>query len=217
MSTRSIRLWHLLILMIPTAIVCFFVSVAQQAMVYTNRSNCYNNLFYNAIQLVKYRDGYGHYPPAVFTGEGRKPVHSWRVLTYNLGGNDLASDYEYNLGEPWDSPGNLKAAAAPSWLVCRNNQSDPRRYTNYVAVINRGVSTLQRADAIPRGSPEAARQVLLIEYPNSDILWTEPRDLDADDLGKLDEGNDLWGIGVVFADAKVRRVSLAELRKLFGR
>ncbi len=56
--------------------------------------------------------------------------------------------------------------------------------------------------------------VLLIEYPNSDILWTEPRDLDIKDLDKLAPGADEHGLGVLFADGHFERLSLPELRWL---
>lgn len=143
-------------------------------------------------------------------------MHSWRALAYWELGTEFTRTYD--IAKPWDTPANLKAAAVtPQCFGCPNTQGRPPPFTNFVAVVDRGVSSLERANALGPGSPEAARLVLLIEYPNSEIPWTEPRDLDLSDLPKLAAGSDPDGLGVIFADGHFRRMPRGELLKLLGR
>jgi Protein of unknown function (DUF1559) len=214
------RLRSLVLALIPLAMLFALASAVARARASANAAVCHGNMSQMAIHLLNYREIYGHFPPAVFTGDGTTPPQSWRVLLHTYMEQStwqVGFGRNYDLTRPWNSPGNLATAnPMPASFACKNNQGEPPKYTNYVAVIDRGVSSLESADAIPRGSPEEARHVLLIEYPNSTTPWNEPRDLDVDDLAKLNQGVDP-GIGVIFADARFRRVSLAELLKLFGR
>lgn len=217
----QIRLRTLLLVVIPAALVLAVAAAVSRARTDANASSCHGSMAQIALGLLNYRELHGHFPPAAFTGAGGTRLHSWRVL--------LLADIEgvgwsvgvgrtYNMAQPWNSPGNRSAAElGPALFRCRNNQGESGHSANYVALIDRGVSSFERADAIPRGSPEAARQVLVIEYPNSHIFWTEPRDLDLDDLSRLSPGADPRGLGVVFADGHYERMALAELRALLGR
>ncbi len=124
----------------------------------------------------------------------------------------LANDYDFSL--PWNAPRNRPLSReVPDEFVCDNNQYRSARFTNYVAWVDHGVSSLERASAIPRNSPQAAEFILILEYPNSDILWTEPRDLDIKDLDKLAPGADPHGLGVLFADGHFERLPLPKLRR----
>ena len=143
-------------------------------------------------------------------------MQSWRAYIRQYISDGF--NQKYDLERPWSTPANQHVVNIGARLFCcPNNQEEPNRFTNYVAVIDHGVSTFDQANQIPKGSPEEAKQVLVIEYPNSDILWTEPRDLDVTELHKLAEGNDPLGLGVLFADGSFRRMKRAEVLKLFGR
>ena len=219
MRALQTKTQHLLISMIPLALAFTLIAAVGQARKAARESQCHGNLSGQIhIALLNLRDRLGgHYPPLVTLGPDGKPMYGWRAQVHR----EAAGSYfgiGYDFAQPWNCAGNLKAARV-GWRMfnCPNNQTEAGPMTNFVAVIDRGVSTLALASAIPPGFPAEAKQVLVIEYPNSDILWTEPRDLDVTELAKLADGNDSKGLGVLFADGKFRRIPRAEVLKLFGR
>ena len=217
MKLRPMRLRTLLILMVPIALFLTVATRARWARTMANQAQCHSNLAFLNIQLSNYRLNHGRYPPAVFPGRRSATPHSWRAIVH---AESHVDDFAavYNLFQPWNSPGNRKAADdTPRVFGCRNNHTHGSRAANYVAVIDGDVSTLDLAAAIPPGAPEEARQVLLVEYPNSDIAWTEPRDLDVTELSRLGPGSDPGGIGVLFADGSFRRLRREDIPVLFGR
>jgi len=215
-KTFQIKTRHLLVLMVPLALVFAFVGFAHRARREARQSQCHGYLGGQVcLALINLGDRLGRYPPTVTFGPDGKPMHSWRTQVFRELG---APGCSYDFTQPWDSPANLAVASrAYKTYNCPNNQSDSGPLTNYVAIIDRSLSSLDRANKVPRGSPDSADLVLLIEYPNSDILWTEPRDLDVTELDKLADGNDPRGLGVLFADGGFRRMPRAEVLKLFRR
>lgn len=216
MKLLTMRLRTLLLLMVPIALLCGFMVALRSAKMASRQSVCQSHLEYIYGSLLRHRLGRGHYPPAVYPDRFAVNQHSWRAVASIQSSGDFSYS-NYNLFQPWNSPANIKTAAEAhlDFFRCPNNQAVGVMDTNYVAVIVNGVSTLELADAIPNGAPEAARQVLLIEYQNSGIGWTEPRDLDIKDLAKLGPGADPDGIGVLFADGSFRRFRVEELPALF--
>ena len=215
---RPIRLktWHLLVLMVPLSLFCSLMPMVRAARKAAREVQCRINLEECVILLNEIRDRTGRYPPAVTPGPDGKPMHSWRAYLASSAQRPAVAGYDFL--QPWSSPVNLKAAAvAPREFVCPNTQAEPPRFANFVAVTDHGVSTFDRANTIPARSAPASKQILLIEYPNSDILWTEPRDLDVTELDKLTQGAETQGLAVIFADRTVRRLPLAAVLKAFGR
>ncbi len=221
MNLARPRIKSVIIALIPIALMVALATGVWRVRTDSKEAICHGNMAGMAVHLFDYRDLYGHFPPAVFTGAGTKPLHSWRVSLHSYVERTTQNpefDRAYHFDQRWDSPANLaNSKEVPPMFVCPNNQGEPRRYTNYVALIDRGVSSLEWADAIPRNSPEAALRVLLIEHPNSDILWTEPRDLHSKELPSLRVGSDPRGLGVIFADGHFRRLSVNEIGKIFSR
>jgi hypothetical protein len=216
MKAIRIRLWHVFFLMILVALALALVSTYGLAKKEMHETSCRGNFSQIYVHLLNLRDSQGRYPPAVSTDADGRPMHSWRAQVYAMARGTLGR--EYDLMQPWDSPANRKAAqTVPPMFVCGNNQSEPARFSNYVVIIDRGQSTLDRASAIPKGSPDEARQILVIEDPGSVVRWTEPRDLDSADLPKLLVGADPHGIGVLFADGTFRRMKREQILMLYGR
>ncbi len=169
---------------------------------YADQLNCRMTFRQVALGLHIYHDTYHRFPPAVFCAADAKPIHSWRpaILPFSL---DFPQVYNWN--EPWDGAGNLRLINgqhfhfdAPaervrsigpydgpldfSWLFrCRSFTSKSPFATNVVAVQGpdtawptpRGVSLVEIVDG-----PETT--ILLVETMVSDIMWTEPRDLEWD-------------------------------------
>ncbi len=157
MPAPRFKLRHLLLAMVPVALIAALVAAVGRAKTDVRESQCHGNMSFVGSGLRGYLAGNGRFPPAVSRGPDGKPMHSWRALALQLNlGLSFAS---YSLAQPWDSPGNLKAAAEfASTFACPNIQTGPPRFTNYVAVVNRsGVSTLDLANATGPGLPPAGR------------------------------------------------------------
>lgn len=219
MKPPRLRLRTLLVLLVPLALVFWVVSAVRKERSAIRESACAGRLGWIALHLLNYRDTHGHFPSAALAMPGSAYPTSWRVRLDEFIREFSASPRSttYDPQRAWSSARNLPVSReVPWWYSCPNNEPNPARFASYVALIDGGVSSFERADAIPRGSPEAAEAILVIEYPNSDIPWTEPRDLDVKDLGRLVQGADLTGLGVIFADGHKEQLSPSELRRRLG-
>lgn len=200
----------------------------QQSRGSARQVQCRNNLRQVSLALHRYHDTYGSFPPAVTTGPDGEPWHSWRTLLLPYIEEDELWD-RYRLDEPWNSEANLamvEKVPMPTVFQCPADES-PRlaKTTSFVAVIGErtmwppdGVVSL---DEIPDG---ASYTIHVVERTDSGILWTEPRDLQLDDLDftvqELTVGEPLEPIDaeaaprseshhhVAFADGSVQALSL---------
>ncbi len=150
------------------------------------RMQCTNNVKQIGLALHQYHDIHGTLPPAyVVDGEGR-PLYSWRVLLLPyLGEQPLYA--QFHLDEPWDSPHNLTLAKQmPRVFACPSHPRTPgRTVTPYVAIVDEdslwpGETALTLQDITDRSWNTLA----VVEWPESDIVWTEPRDLTRNTLPK---------------------------------
>jgi hypothetical protein len=196
--------------MVPIALIAALVAAFDRARTDARRSQCHATMLFIGYRMAVYREVNGRFPPAVTRAADGTAMHSWRALAFTHSVSPVA----YNLAQPWDSPGNLQAAAAEgrSTFTCPNTQGDPPRFTNYVAVVDRrGVSTLDLANATGPGLPPLRERILFIEDPDSTVAWSEPRDFAFEALDTLGEGRDPHGLGAVFADGSFRRLPRARL------
>jgi hypothetical protein len=176
------------------------------------RAQCASNMRQLAIALKAYEAKHGSYTPAYVTDANGKPMHSWRVLLLPFLGED-ALYRQYHFDEPWNSPNNMQVASAAAHhfrcpLAAGGKQA---LVTQFVALI--GPETMwpgaqgRKLDEVTDGP---AATLLLVEWPESDIVWTEPRDLPVEWLPevlnppeKVARGK--WrhpgGINIVNADA----------------
>jgi hypothetical protein len=216
MKTVRIRLRHLLWLLIPIALIFTFAARFARELTSGRAAGCEGKMFYISISLLNYRERNGRFPPAFFADPNGKPIHSWRAYVEAEGDSDF--DRFYSFREPWDTPRNLKAAERASGpFGCPNNQGDPPRFASYVAIIDGARSSLDPVDVSAGGKTQDEQRILVVEYPNSKIAWTEPKDITVDELATIAEGADPGGIGVIQADARVVRLSRAKLLERFGR
>ena len=145
------------------------------------QGDCVMHLKQISLALLSYQDKYGSLPPAVVTGADGKPLHSWRVLILPfLDGEEVYAKYDFS--EPWNGPNNARLQAElPVWFSERFHCPDGRSgrtMTNYFAVI--GPQTLwpgTTSGVIEERMMEATPEVLVIELPDSDVNWMEPRDV----------------------------------------
>ncbi len=147
-------------------------------------------------------------PPAYVVGPDGRRWHSWRTLLLPyLEYGDLYN--AYNLEQPWDSPDNLRLARNPGRSLNtfrRPEDPDPGSIlTKFVAVVGPrtafpGAGSL-RFDDITDGLPNT---ISFVEIAESDILWSEPRDLPFDRMSfRLnDPDHPALSIGSPYGDAR---------------
>lgn len=161
-----------------TALMLPAVQAAREA---ARRTQCVNNLKQIQLAVLNYESANGHLPPAYVADENGTPMHSWRVLILPyLDENGLYE--QYNMDEPWDSPGNLAVTKQimPMVYLC---PSDPNfegggTDTSYVAVA--GASAVFTPEGRMMGSVTdgTSNTLSVVEMSNSGIHWAEPRDWD---------------------------------------
>lgn len=163
-------------------------------------------------------DNDGKLPPAYLCDASGKPAHSWRVLLLKYLDKPLYESYRFE--EPWDGPNNRGLLhKKPDVYCCLNlflkkgKLKDP--FTNYVAVVGEN-------SAFPGKNSKMLNDVfigtvLIAEVSDFNIHWTEPRDLDADQINRSPpstknfcrylNSEDPSGPLILFGDLKYNRIS----------
>jgi hypothetical protein len=183
--TRSIRVAAVVLGLL--ALVGLLVPAVKAARQAARCMSCQNNLKQIAIGVRTYHDHHGCYPLPCTRNEAGRPMHSWRVLVLPY---LINNSIEYDLNEPWNSPGNRKVFAAYEHLYrCPTAQSWPpySGTTNYVAVVGRRAAR-RHMDASQKdldSQQQKADTFLIVETANSEIPWKEPKDIYVDDLPAL--------------------------------
>jgi hypothetical protein len=164
------------------------------------------------LAVANYHQTYGCFPPAYVADGDGKPMHSWRVLILPfLEQQELYN--AYNFAEPWNGPNNQKLVSRVGNIYLRSGlESDQIRTTSFVAVV--GPPTVWQGS-----TPTTYKQVgdgshdtlLVVEVPDGQFLWMEPRDLEFDNMSfRINDGSGrglgsrLGGARVVSADTTVR-------------
>lgn len=131
-----------------------------------------------AVALHSYHDVHGCFPPAYIADADGRPMHSWRVLLLPyVDSMELYRRYDFH--EPWDGPHNRQLFDAMPKVFHSETEPPSTRFANLVVVTGPGT-------AFPGAEPTRIadfqdgldRTILATEVANSDIVWTEPRDLD---------------------------------------
>jgi len=184
----------LLVTAIVAGVLGFWCCLVEPAKFAARESLCDSNLYKIRHALLQYESRYGSLPAAATMGPDGTPAHSWRTqISPFLDGQGLdtaAFLAKYNFEEPWDSKNNA-ASAIPvkdCRYACPCGRWGLSNHTNYVVVV--GHNTL-----FPKGKrraianlPKHSDPILVIEIAGEGILWTEPRDLQIEDLASSLEG-----------------------------
>lgn len=169
-----------------TSIAAFWLLMPNsgRAPIAARRMQCSHNLKQLMLALHNYHDVHHQLPPAVVKDQSGKPLYSWRVLLLPYLEQEPLYR-QFHLDEPWDSPHNSKLArqltnvfSCPGEITRREKTS----LTNYVAIV--GDETLWPDRAITWGdvTDGTSATLAIVEWAESDIVWSEPRDLAMDKI-----------------------------------
>jgi Protein of unknown function (DUF1559) len=164
------------------------------------------------LAVANYHQTYGCFPPAYIADRDGKAMHSWRVLILPfLEQQELYN--AYNFAEPWNSPTNRNLTSRVGNIYLRSGlESTQIHTTSFVVVV--GPRTLW-----PGSTPStnknlgnrSSETLLVVEVPDGQFLWMEPRDLEFDSMSfRINDGSRrglgsrLGGARVVAADTAVR-------------
>ena len=126
-------------------------------------------------------------PPGICSENRGRAAHSWRVLLLPYFERlDLYNTYRFN--EPWDGPHNrLLLTEMPPEYRSPASASRDECVTDYVAVVGPGTAWSVGGD-VWRGPALRYNEILMIEFPGSGIIWSEPRDLSVDEAMQVIRG-----------------------------
>ncbi len=181
------------------------------------QSSCNSNLHMIAILLQTYHDVYETLAPARVVDSRGTPMHSWRTLILSMYNPRFPPPYKLN--EPWDGPYNGKFTS--SWksdFVCpAAGHSYPTPVTDYAMVVGPGTASPGNASvSFDEFADGRENTVIIIELPQSDIRWGEPRDVTIEEaiaiLGGAPSKKKLAGqhggrLALLFADGEIRRLN----------
>lgn len=207
--------------------VALLIPAVNQAREAARKSQCHGQLFLLGFALQNYHDQEQSLPPAFVADAHGKPLSSWRVVASPyFDESEFFAKYDRTVA--WSDSANRALADRIGFrgFACPSGPNriedrpfgavNPRPYTDYVAITGPGTAfpgaEPVRFDQITDG---LANTILLVEIANSDIHWTEPRDLHIDTMSFKINDDTLPslssphenGPGVAFADGRYFRVN----------
>jgi hypothetical protein len=175
---RNLRHVRLLILLTVVVVLVFGFLVVQRLRDHAKHSLCEATLRQIAIFLQSYRDNHGTYAPAYLTDEQSQPALSWRVLINEFAFYDTDWRKHMDFAVAWNRGKNRaflqRYTRNHSYWACPASDHAASGITDYVAIV--GPNTLWNTGQLP--TRDSA--ILVVEWPESNIYWAEPRDITAE-------------------------------------
>ncbi|MBI1345851.1 DUF1559 domain-containing protein [bacterium] len=209
---RSWKTWALLCLVaVPVSLLA--EKIYREKSISVQRIQARSNLKQIGLALHAYHEMYQSFPPAYTAGPDGTPWHSWRVLLLPfLGEGSVYASYHFD--EPWNSPHNQELLSErPRVFASPFQTSDDPTLSAYVGIVSRrsmwpGYHAM-KIDDVTDGT---SNTIHVIEYAETDIGWTEPREVHEQDvLNKLAEfkttGPTRDFFHVLLADGAVRTLT----------
>ncbi|HEY3391082.1 MAG TPA: DUF1559 domain-containing protein [Lacipirellulaceae bacterium] len=158
---------------------------------------CQANLFKIRHALLAYDSTHGALPPAYLAGADGVPAHSWRVLIMpyldSWGLDSEAFNATYDFEQPWNGPNNatLLKPVQESRFACPCGSERDTVYTSYVVLTGNNTLFPSSRSVALSAIPKSQDPILVVEITNSNIQWTEPRDVSIDSIGAQANKNSL--------------------------
>jgi len=183
-TNRFFRIGVLVVVLATVVTACFgVVCLVRQARETARRNCCSNNLKKIALCLQNYASANHSLPPAYIADKTGKSVLSWRVAAARSYFYDVDFAERMDFGQPWNSPKNaefLDGLHAGGFVHCPSSGKKPNNpMTDYVAVV--GPDTLWPGQ-LPGDLKKHPNGILVVEWPESDIPWAEPRDITVEEF-----------------------------------
>lgn len=162
----------------------FWIWIIEPAREAGRRSQCANNLKQIGLSLQNYADLHQRLPAGYRVGADRQPLHSWRFLILPFGTQmgELFRSYRYD--RPWDFPANRTITDQRGYPTYRCPSAPPQQpptFANYVMPFGpQTVSDGPHSTAFDQIGDGLSNTIAAGEIADSDIYWTEPRDLPLD-------------------------------------
>ena len=126
------------------------------------------------LALLLYHEEHGAFPPTKYQAKPGGPIHSWRVLLLPYTTLDYRERYSsYDFSQEWNSPSNLQALGGMPFFGYFNMNGD-NDIAHYLAIGDEDDWPSRkplRSFLVTKGKD----RFLLVEYPESNIHWMEPR------------------------------------------
>jgi hypothetical protein len=173
-------------------VVGYLIVASQRAQQNTMQVRCAGNLKQIGVLLEMYNSSHGCLPAAYLTDAAGKSVLSWRVRAAEFYSYELNFSERMDFSRPWNSPANSKFldffALKNPVFQCPATTKKDKRITEYVAIV--GPGTLwpgKEPGKLPKktkngGEGKGKSQILVVEWPKSDIHWAEPRDITVEEF-----------------------------------
>jgi len=124
--------------------------------------------------LFAYHDQHGAFPPTKYRPKPNGPIHSWRVLLVPFTDVDFKNRYsKYDFSQEWNSPNNLQAVGDMPYFFYFSMDAD-NDITNYLAISD-GDDWPSEKSLKSRLVTKGKDRFLVVEYPDSEIHWMEPK------------------------------------------
>ena len=137
---------------------------------------CEHHLKMLGLGLQAFDSVSGGLPPAHFSDESGKPIHSWQSLVKPFLGY-YSWRKAYSMKEPWNGPSNRTCGSYPDYnFQCPTVENRSGATIDYVAVV--GPDTVwpgRERVKLPSEADGNRDTILLIEMPDSDYNSLEPR------------------------------------------
>ena len=153
---------------------------------HTEKSSCQSNMRNAVLAILNYEALNQAYPQAVSYDATGQVARSWRVeVLPQLDLRALRNTYKDD--QPWNSPANTKVATTDIPIfrcpAAREQPESPVAFTTSYVLIT-GPGTAFPSDKRISSSDikdGTSNTIIMVEIMDSDIAWTEPRDLTIDE------------------------------------
>lgn len=170
--------------------------------------------------LQYYQAVHGKYPPTNASEDIAAKNVSWRVLILPAWNRADFLD-QYRVNEAWDSPHNARFVDHPYGESFGCAARSQRGRASFLAVVGEGSLWSKLSSEGGELGGEQRHKIVVVEIPDSDIVWTEPRDLSIAEtitlFERLRRAKHRKGLHYLTADGRVHSMTEIETAADFAK